>query len=557
MEESDNPFAATQAVIEVPTTRNQDDKERLYDNIDILRDWQQHTVEWIFSILGADGRELFCLHACAVLQQKEPTSSGKDIALDVWERMAEHHRRTWAEMTPQMLLEGTRGFEDLLSTNEPSELAVELRGMAERACTEHLERIDAEEIRKAQKKAQKKARRLEKQAQKEARRLEKRARNMDGRLQLLRTASKPPVEGADGEDTLMARFDSVNAKSMFCYHALPFVAQKLKGPIAIGKVEAAVLEMWNFAKHQVWEKMASGFLMAADHKAAKFLEAMRSTRRLEVSYERYQKQQLRTKAAFFAGTPVLDALVGFRVDDYSDAELIPQILRGVQDRVATNQAVTLYGRVRSARICYSPSKMDVTGIGARLRALRTQGSTASQYESLLRPFANWNSEIFPEISETTKQFMEEHVTKANLHRYHCQWLHHQQCYGSITPINKNNSSEIVAAVVRSVRARCEKVNPESLLLIPLREALTADQEGLEEADRFSQTKLQEWSLHSVSEGLGAQMVRCFKKDASPEEYEDYIETVLWRFKMKCPAAVFGRENAGLEVRRLGERLSSC
>lgn len=535
MEEPDNPFAPTQTVVEVP--RNQDDKERLYDYIDTLRDWQQHTVEWIFSVLGADGRELFCHHACVVLQQKEPTSNSKDVALEVWERMPEDQRQVWAEKTPQMLLEGTRGFEDLLSTNDTSKMASELRTVAERAC-EYFERISAEEKKKKEREAQKVARRLEKSAQ-----------NMQGRLQLLHAASDPPGEGNGGKETLMRQFDTVDAKSMFFYHALPFLAQKLEGSTATSKIEAVVLEMWNLLKgdRQFWEKMASRFLMAAEHKAAKYLAATRSIRQLEISYGRYQKQQQRKMAAIFASRPVLAALVGSRVRDCSDKELIPKILHGIQDRVTTNAALTLHGRVQSARICYSPSEMGVTGIGARLRVLSMRQGTAAQYEALLQPLANWNLDYFPEISDAVRDALAEVVSKPNKYSYRSQWLHHRKCYDSIAPISRRNASEVVAAVVRSVRQRCELVNPGSLLLLPLEEVLLANQESVEEAQKLSQAKLRKWSLHSPSEGFGAQVMRCFGKEGSPEEYEDRIETVLYRFKMKCPAAVFGREDDGLEA----------
>lgn len=171
-------------------------------------------MDWIFSLLGAEGRELFCLHACAVLHQKEPTSSGKDIALKVWERMPEDRRQVWAERTPQMLLEGTPGFEDLLATDVSTELAAELRDLADRACVEYSKAIDGEK------------KKTEKQARKEAQKLEKKASNMKERLQLLLT-SAAHAEGKEDEDRLMNRFDSVDGQSIFCYHALRFVAQKL------------------------------------------------------------------------------------------------------------------------------------------------------------------------------------------------------------------------------------------------------------------------------------------------------------------------------------------
>lgn len=537
MEEPDNPFAPTQAGLEVPPARYKDDKEELYDSIDILCDWQQHTVEWIFSILGSDGRELFCYYACAVLQQKEPTSNVKDTALKAWERMPEDHRQTWAEATPQMLLEGTRGFEDLLSTTEPSDMAIELRGVAERAC-EYVEKISAEDKKKK-----------EKEAQRVARRLEKRAQNMHGRLQLLRAASDPPGEGEAGKEALMRQFDTVDAKSMFFYHALPFLAQKLEGSTATSKIEAVVLEMWNLLKgdRQFWEKMASRFLMAAEHKAAKYLAATRSIRQLEISYGRYQKQQQRKMAAIFASKPVLAALVGSRVRDCSDEELIPKILHGIQDRVTTNAALTLHGRVQGARICYSPSEMGVTGIGARLRVLSMRQGTAAQYEALLQPLANWNLDYFPEISDAVRDALAEIVSKPNKYSYRSQWLHHRKCYDSIAPISRRNASEVVAAVVRSVRERCELVNPGSLLLLPLEEALVANQGVVEEAQKLSQTKLQKWSLHSPSEGFGVQVRRCFDKEGSPEEYEDRIETVLYKFKMNRRAAIFGGERDEREV----------
>lgn len=191
------------------------------------------------------------------------------------------------------------------------------------------------------------------------------------------------------------------------------------------------------------------------------------------------------------------------------------------------------------RIDFAPAATGVTSISGRLRSSLQKPNWKADVEELMSLFVAWNKSAYPDI--TPGQMVVRVRPKENEEeRYRSCWLHHQTTYNVITPVTWYKRKETVAAVVQSVRERCQKMNPGSLLLCDGASSTAAPEAKNMYAREMEKVNQREWSLMKDTEGFGAQVMSCFYgKEVTWAEYEDRIERCLYAFRSANKDAVYG------------------
>lgn len=191
----------------------------------------------------------------------------------------------------------------------------------------------------------------------------------------------------------------------------------------------------------------------------------------------------------------------------------------------------LRGRcIGSMRVDYTPRATDVTSIHARIKRAQADGRKHDHIEKMLQPLVAWNRSAFMDIPDKAFAGYTEKCTKAEVRRYQTEWQFHQGCLKS-SPICWKKRAKVVEAVLASLRQRCTEVDPTSYLL---------QEPSNAESDTKTHRHLSSWSLFDTTVGFGRKLMECFDDpEESTEEYQDRIESCLYKFKMANKEAVYG------------------
>ena len=146
--------------------------------------------------------------------------------------------------------------------------------------------------------------------------------------------------------------------------------------------------------------------------------------------------------------------------------LVDKILSSIEKRISSSSPLNLLGRTtKYYRIYYDPAAQGVTGIKSRMTKLMSTEHCYStgDYESLellLSPLVRGNWKAFRDIH------IKQLATKSRLLQatYCSQWTFHLRALRKVTPTSWSKRHRVILMVVRTVRKRCERVNPSSALL---------------------------------------------------------------------------------------------
>lgn len=204
-------------------------------------------------------------------------------------------------------------------------------------------------------------------------------------------------------------------------------------------------------------------------------------------------------------TPVLKLLLGSNTSGMSRDAVVKTISQAIQDRINAHPEIILQGRTCDLfRSDYDAANHDITGIRRRLTSKPTSGGSDAELEFLLNPLVKWNKAPFPQLSQ---QHLMPYQNSNGLECYRSQWVYRQQVLHSIRPIDRHEREKVVRDIKSSVRARCYKVDRDSLLLLKPKE-LTYDRN----AQRMTSGQYQhavEWNLSRQTVGFGAKLMACF------------------------------------------------
>ncbi|KAK5164078.1 uncharacterized protein LTR77_010169 [Saxophila tyrrhenica] len=213
------------------------------------------------------------------------------------------------------------------------------------------------------------------------------------------------------------------------------------------------------------------------------------------------------------------------------------------------------------RINFDPSAQDITGVSRRLHDLLSanQHLPAGQVLEILdeqscRPFALSNRKDVPGAKKigTIGQYP-QHID--NRHYVSC-WNDRLEAL-AVCEAAGWSLKEVVAAVIQSVRARCEKLDPDSLLLRDPNDLESHDLSARHVLSRSARRKrpppstaelrkhVGEWSLRDEVAGFARKVQECFDQpDRTNEQYADMVERELYCFKLANKKAAVRRKRHG-------------
>lgn len=232
--------------------------------------------------------------------------------------------------------------------------------------------------------------------------------------------------------------------------------------------------------------------------------------------------------------PVLVRLAGPNFQNYESAALIQIILKSIEDVTSANRRIQLKGRTTELlRINYDPSSEHFSSIKSRMvHLLCHQPVDYEALETLLCPLVASNPRAFfnvdPSTLRNTKQLTEEDGYNS--------WIWGLSGIKKFKPKTGRRSEEMTAGVLQAVRDRCLKAYPRSALLRNPRELQSLPHHDLQH--------ILDWSLYEKQTGLGVKLMECFNDlSLSPDDQEDLIERVLFRYKRANPKEMYGQDGA--------------
>ena len=193
--------------------------------------------------------------------------------------------------------------------------------------------------------------------------------------------------------------------------------------------------------------------------------------------------------------------------------------------------MSLRGRTTNLfRIDYSPKRDDVIGIKSRLEKLISPEIDYAGIEALLSPLVFTNPRVFA-------WSFEEVITTQQLQEctFHNSWCWSTKRIKQVKPVTWAKRIDVVAGILRTVRSRCIKVDPDSMLLL--------DPHKLEDLmDEDDTQHFREWNLHGEDTGLATKLMACFiDSERSTAEYADLIERTLFCYKIANQTAIYGKQ----------------
>lgn len=219
---------------------------------------------------------------------------------------------------------------------------------------------------------------------------------------------------------------------------------------------------------------------------------------------------------------ILDALVPAMQRKQDRQSLYTQILTELKKYSTSNGSYCKARTHDGRRIHYDPDAKGPFGVSHKLQEVMAMSDRLWDIEVLLRPFGHMHKKLL--CQRLTKYMLSLVKDFAPRPRFQAVWKYFGDLRERIVPISKSNSQETVRIVVEHTRQRCKDLHPECLLL---KKAMNT---GSEEVDIYS--------LHTETEGLGAQIGACFlgpKRSAG--QYEELIERRLYTFLVSHPYAV--------------------
>lgn len=208
------------------------------------------------------------------------------------------------------------------------------------------------------------------------------------------------------------------------------------------------------------------------------------------------------------------------------------------------ETLILRGRTPDlCRIDFAPTATGVSSIASKLQSALQKQDWTADVEQLLCLFVAWNRSAFSEIDP--EQMVVQVLPGDQEKRYRSCWFYHQKAYKALTPVTWYKRKETVATVVRSVRKRCQLVDPGSPLLRDVAGSIASSEADDMVVKEMEQSAQREWSLVKDTEGFGAKVMSCFSGlEATSEEYEERIERCFYAFKVANKTAVYGLPDKG-------------
>ncbi|KAK3699526.1 hypothetical protein LTR37_016395 [Vermiconidia calcicola] len=260
-----------------------------------------------------------------------------------------------------------------------------------------------------------------------------------------------------------------------------------------------------------------------------------------------QKTKSTKKKNKHTKTTALVLLGGSDFGQCSQGVLVDKIMTSIRTRVASIPGMILLGRtLDNFRTNYDPDATNVTSIKSRLSKLIPSQDGYTSVERLLCPLLATNRKAFPEIKKT-KQL--NPMIKLNVASYRSKLIHNQRYFNGVS---WSSRTEATAAAVQAMRACCNKVDPESLLLLSPKDVaekkrMDDEKKGVddklltdEEDERDRIEGVLEWSLFDKENGFAIKVKACFDDPAlRPAEYEDLVERTLYSSKRANPSAIYG------------------